>query len=262
MDARRHALDLLATPQGDTRFGPSYLVRDIVDRAGCLRHAAYEALWGLVGEGLVYLDPDGQPGTDNWRWRLSRDGVCAAEGGTWEPRDPDGFLRRLHRQTPDIDPGALVYLDEALQAFNARCYLSSSVMLGVAAEQVFTGLARAVVDAVGSRSVKLGDALDNVRSSQNARFAELRKVLEPLRPNLPSGLADPLTLDAVADLLRVTRNDAGHPTSVQIDEDTARTHLAVAGGYLGKMTELRKHFEALATQGSTAASTPTTGTPG
>lgn len=214
MDARRHALDLLATPQGDTRFGPSYLVRDIVDRAGCLRHAAYEALWGLVGEGLIYLDPDGQPGTDNWRWRLSRNGVCATEGGTWEPRDPDGFLRRLHRQTPDIDPGALVYLDEALQAFNVRCYLSSSVMLGVAAEQVFTGL------------------------------------------------ADPLTLDAVADLLRVTRNDAGHPTSVQIDEDTARTHLAVAGGYLGKMTELRKHFEALATQGSTATSTPTTGTPG
>lgn len=45
-------------------------------------------------------------------------------------------------------------------------------------------------------------------------------------------------------LLRVARNDAGHPTGVRIDEDTARAHLLVAAGYLGKMTELRAYFEA------------------
>jgi hypothetical protein len=51
-------------------------------------------------------------------------------------------------------------------------------MLGVAAEQVFMGLAPAAVAAVGNRATKLGAALDNPRSSQNARFDELRKVLE------------------------------------------------------------------------------------
>jgi hypothetical protein len=116
-------------------------------------------------------------------------------------------------------------------------------MLGVAAEQVFTGLATAVVAAEPSRGKKLAERLADVRSSQNARFAELRKVLEPLRPSLPSELVDSLTLDAVGDLLRVTRNDAGHPSGRLIDEDTARSHLAVGGGYLAKMTELRLHFE-------------------
>jgi hypothetical protein len=115
-------------------------------------------------------------------------------------------------------------------------------MLGVAAEQVFTGLARAVVAAEPGRG-KLREALDNARSSQDARFAELRKVIEPLRPTLPSGLADQITLDGAADLLRVTRNDAGHPTGILVDEDTARAHLQVAAPWFGKMTALREHFE-------------------
>jgi hypothetical protein len=51
-----------------------------------------------------------------------------------------------------------------------------------------------------------------------------------------------LTLDAVADLLRVTRNDAGHPTGRRIDEDTAYTHLQMAARYLQKMTALEAHF--------------------
>lgn len=253
MDLRRHAIELLATPQGETRFGSSYLPAQIVARSGCRPHEAHAALWGLLGEGIAYLDP-GQQGPDNWKWRLTEVGLLAASGGTWEPRDPDGFLRRLRMQAPDVDPAALVYLDESLRAFGAQCYLSSSVMLGVAAEQVFMGLARAVVTAAGARATKLGKALDNPRSSQNTRFDELRKVLESDRESLPQGLADPLTLDAVTDLLRVTRNDAGHPSGVQIDEDTARTHLAVAGGYLAKMTELRNHFETITLQAAAASS--------
>jgi hypothetical protein len=259
MDVRRHTIELLATPRGETRFGSSYLPALIVTRSGCRPTEAHAALWGLVAEGLLYLDPSGQSGSDNWHWRLSEVGLLAAGGGTWEPRDADGFLRRLRKQAPDVDPDALVYLNESLRAFNARCYLSSSVMLGVAAEQVFMGLARAVVAAVGNRATKLRTALDNPRSSQNARFDELRKVLESDRASLPQGLADPLTLDAVTDLLRVTRNDAGHPSGVPIDEDTARTHLAVAGGYLAKMTELRKHFEATAAQTAASTATPPTG---
>ncbi|WP_269433557.1 hypothetical protein [Nonomuraea sp. SBT364] len=32
-----------------------------------------------------------------------------------------------------------------------------------------------------------------------------------MRPTLPDDLGDNLTMDAVADLLRITRNEAGHP---------------------------------------------------
>jgi len=46
----------------------------------------------------------------------------------------------------------------------------------------------------------------------------------------------------VGDLLRVTRNGAGHPTGQHVDEETARAHLQIAALYLRKMTALERYF--------------------
>ena len=164
----------------------------------------YEALWGLVADGLIFLDPAGQgSSTDNWRWRATTLGVTVAGGGAWEPRDADGYLRRLRASTPPVDDAAIAYATEALRAFNARAFLASSVMLGVAAEQTFTELAASLVRAHPTTTTKLASVLNNPRSSQAARYEEFRKAL-PARAAIPDQLADPLTMDAVADLLRVT----------------------------------------------------------
>jgi hypothetical protein len=236
-------LQHLGTPHAESRFSDAYLVRNITEAANCRPHQVWEALWGLVADGLVYLDPAGQgSGTDNWQWRLSATGIQAISGGTWEPRDPEGYLKRLRRHSPKIDPVAIRYLSEALSAFNARCYLATSVMLGVASESVVDGLARAVLDRRGDAAKRLRRALENPRASQLSRFTEMRKQLEPIRSELPEGLADTVTLDAVADLLRVTRNEAGHPTGADIDEDTAYTHLQMAARYIQKMTDLQDHL--------------------
>ncbi len=245
MDLCRLLLDRLATPHTDNRFSPSYLVAEVRAEANCPPHRVYEALWGLVGEGLIYLDPAGQgSGTDNWQWRLSAAGIQVVSGGPWEPRDPEGYLRRLRRDIPNADASALFYVEEALRAFNARCFLASSVMLGVASERVFLLLARAFAESRPETTTELVRLLDNPGATYFRRFQEFRKRLEPLRSDLPPGLGDVLTLDAVGDLLRVTRNDAGHPTGRDVDEDTARTHLQIAAVYLRKMTELRDHLEA------------------
>jgi len=239
MELRERLLEHLASPQAETRFGQSYLVTQIARSGARPPHEVWEALWGLVAEGLVYLDP-GIQGPDNWRWRLSRLGIQAVSGGAWEPRDPRGYLRRLRQSSPEIDSIAIRYVEEALRAFNARCYLASSVMLGVASERVVEGLAQVVFELRGDRAKKLRTALDNPRASQLSRFQELRKQLEPMRPELPYDLGDTLTLDAVANLLRLTRNEAGHPTGAEVSEDTAYTHLQMAAIYLQKMTALQE----------------------
>jgi hypothetical protein len=131
-----------------------------------------------VADGLIYLDPRGQ-GPDNWRWRASAAGVRAAQGGAWEPDEREGFLRRLQRQAPDLDPIAFRYMQEALGSFNSRCYLATVVMLGVAAEMVFLALAEAVVAAVGSAASKLRQALDNPRASQHSRFVSCARCCSP-----------------------------------------------------------------------------------
>jgi hypothetical protein len=243
MDLRSSVLQHLATPGTDSRFNDAYMVTPLARQTGCAPHEVWEALWGLVAEGLVYLYPNRQPSPDNWQWRLSKIGISAATGGSWDPHDAENYLGRLRKHTPPLDAAALDYVEEALRAFNARCYLAASVMLGVASERVFEGVAWSAIKALGPSATKLRQAMENPRTSQAARFTALRAALEPHRGGLPQGLADNLTLDAVAELLRITRNDAGHPTGAVVDEDTAYTHLQMGARYLQKMTSLQAHFD-------------------
>jgi hypothetical protein len=163
------------------------------------------------------------------------------KGGSWEPRDPDGYLERVRREIPDLDDLVALYITEALRSFNGRCYLATSVMLGVAAERAFLVMA----ESYGASSVAGAPAIAKELAKRGNYFAlwtEFRKRIEPVRQDLPNGLADALTLDAIADLIRLTRNEVGHPTGRQIDEDTARVHLTIAPVYLRKMQLLSAHF--------------------
>ncbi|WP_158074111.1 hypothetical protein [Micromonospora sp. CB01531] len=242
VNVRRTVLQRLGSG-GASRFGRPYLVGTIRQETGCSEAEVWEALWGLVGDGLVYLDTAGQgSGTDNWQWRLSADGQRVAKGGSWEPRDPDGYLDRIRREIPDLDDLIELYLTEALRSFNGRCYLATSVMLGVAAERAFLVMAQSYATSSMAGAPAMAKELAKPRSNYFALWTEFRKRIEPVRQDLPDGLADALTLDAIADLIRLTRNEVGHPTGRQIDEDTARVHLTIAPVYLRKMQQLTVHF--------------------
>jgi hypothetical protein len=241
-DVRVNVLRRLASRGTDARFHEAYFVHPLARELQCHPAQVMEALWGLVGEGLVYLDRAGQGSqTDNWQWRLSSTGIAAAQGGSWEPRDIDGYLKRLRAHRPPIDDVAVRYVEEALRAFNARCYLATSVMLGVASERVINELGHVIAAAAGVKATKLSKLLSNPATRLAAQFDEMRKLL--VQMELPDELTDTLTLDAVADLLRISRNNAGHPTGAMVDEDTAYTHLQMAARYLQKMTTLHAHLK-------------------
>jgi hypothetical protein len=141
-----------------------------------------------------------------------------------------------------LDELVELYLTEALQSFNGRCYLATSVMLGVAAERAFLVMAETYATSSMAGAPAMAKELAKPRSNYYTLWTEFRRRIEPVRQELPNGLADALTLDAIADLIRLTRNEAGHPTGRQIDEDTARVHLTVAPVYLRKMQQLAAHF--------------------
>lgn len=242
---REAVLDWLSRPGADNRFRLDAFVRDVREAKGWRRHDVLAAVWGLVAEGLVYLDHEDQPSDAWWRWKLSPAGLRAVNGGAWEPTTMDRYLNRLRRDAPALDGIVLQYVEEALRAFNAQCYLAAAVMVGVASERAFLLLAEAFAEAVGEQASALRKELSNPRSSQHRRYAEFRKLVEHRRDRLPNGLVDPIALDGVAELLRVVRNDAGHPTGAEIDEDTARTQLLIAGPYLQKMARLRAHVQGL-----------------
>ena len=235
-------------PDKPAQLGVAYLPRELSEQLGCTRTQVYEALWALAGDGMIYLQNNPMyTNIDRWLWLPSELGRRVLQGGDWHPEDPEGLLRRLDRQSPTLDPVARQYFAEALGAFRARCYLATAVMLGVASEAAFGGLAEAYIGSLPpERAASARKDLTGARQSYFHRWEALRRRIDPVREQLPEDLRDRLLLDAVSDLLRITRNDVGHPTGRLIDEDTARTHLLIAATYLGRMTALQDHFTAQA----------------
>jgi hypothetical protein len=90
------------------------------------------AVWSLLAQGLAYIDYS-QPAPENWELRLSEAGAAAAADRHPNPDDPAGYLVRL-REIPHMSSLVREYATEALQAYNARLYRASAVMLGVASE--------------------------------------------------------------------------------------------------------------------------------
>ncbi len=76
-------------------------------------------------------------------------------------------------------------VEDQVRAFSARCYLACSVMLGVASEQAFRGLAGAFVAANGEQYGKLGKLRTRVRFPSPAIplyavFSQVRGCMAPL----------------------------------------------------------------------------------
>lgn len=226
----------------ENRFGQMYLPTKAAASTGLSTARVMEALWGLTADQLVFLDPEGQ-GKDNWRWKLTERGRNATSEGVWEPSDPEGFMDRFRRENPDADDVMLMYYEEALRSYAAQCYLATSVMLGVAAERAFNLMASDYVDSGIAGADKMAQEIERPRSNYSSHWDEFRKRIEPIRKTIPDDLADMLTLDAVADLIRLTRNDSGHPSGRAVDRDTARVHLIMAASYFGKMRKLGEYLK-------------------
>ena len=199
----------------------------------------------MIGDGLVYIDFEGSS-PENWELALSEKGRHVVESGDeFSPYDPDGYLDELKKRIPELDDTVILYASESLLAFNADCYISTMVMLGVASEKAFLLLAEAFAAwlPVGQSS-KLLSIIQDPKQNVIAKFVEFRKRIEPCKPDLPSEFADnmALTLDSVFDLIRVYRNESGHPTGKRLDKRDAFITLQMFAAYLQKIFGLIAFF--------------------
>jgi hypothetical protein len=142
-----------------------------------------------------------------------------------------------------------VYAAEAVRAYAASCYLASSVMLGVASERAFQLLGEAFGTWLPAEEAnRFMQVFGNTRQTYINKFLEFRRRIEPRKGMLPYEFSDnmSLTLDSVLDLLRITRNEAGHPIGRVVDRDEAYINLQMFARYLIKLYALRSWFSAQA----------------
>jgi hypothetical protein len=180
---------------------------------------AREVFWDLFRQGLITLGKDSQWNTGWPCFRLSRFGAKALKNQSpYRFHDITSYLTIVKQEVPDILDCAVIYLEEAVAAFYADCLLASCMMLGVAAEAEFLRLVDVATKSTTHAATFASIAKQTVIRPKITKF---HTALKPLIPTLQpkkdfEDLDSNLTL--IQSVLRIARNDAGHPTATTIPE--------------------------------------------
>jgi hypothetical protein len=210
------------------------------------RELACQMFYELALDGVIV--PGIGPNTNSllsWPfYRVTEYGKQVLGTPEYQPHDPGGYIKRLRTEIPAVDGTIVRYLDESLACFQRRTLLASAVMLGCAAEKA----ALLLVDVFGTAIRDPVKQQQYEKETKNwmisRKYDALWKRLEPLAKGLPKELGDDLhtILDRVFDLIRTTRNEAGHPTGKIVDRDVMTANLILFPSYCRRVYCLIEHF--------------------
>jgi hypothetical protein len=155
-----------------------------------------------------------------------------------DPLNPGGYLAHLD-QVAQITPIARAYIEEALKTWAADCFKASAVMVGAASERLILD----VRDALLIRMQALGLTISaDLKAWQISRV--LRAIigqLNPRRDAMPGELRERYDgfWTALTTQIRIARNDAGHPSSIDpVTQETVHASLLIFPELAGLATGL------------------------
>lgn len=160
---------------------------------------------GLVAWGSNISNPDPP------LFHITVKGRQALANATRDPSNPAGYLRHL-ASIAHVDPAAMSYLIEGLDCYVAGLFKASAVMIGAASESLILNLRDVSVGRMKALEIHVPAAMKDwkVKTIFDAlnKFFKEEKLPAPLRELFEANWS------AFAMQIRSTRNDAGHPTSV------------------------------------------------
>lgn len=147
-------------------------------------------------------------------FHLTEMGKKSLEDFSRDPVNPVGYLAYVAKQAK-LNPIAQSYLEEALRTFNNDCIKSSVVMLGAAAESMALDLRDALVSKI--HSAKRTPPKDLVDYRIKKVLDGLEKEISAHQKELPTALHETFESQWTAFVheIRIARNEAGHPKSVE-----------------------------------------------
>lgn len=203
---------------------------------------ARELFWSFIIQGI--LIPGLNSGNPNLPFfTLTEYGRHILSSPDPTPHDPDGYLKHLKHIVPSLDPVVMAYVNEGLDCFLRGNYTASVVMLGVANEKLILDLAQTLQQALtGEEATNIQKVID--RENISRIYEGLKKRLIPRIKSLPSGLGDALEglLDGVFAIIRIHRNQAGHPTGQFFDRLTALGLYSSFPFYCERVSQLTNHI--------------------
>jgi hypothetical protein len=177
-----------------------------------------ELLWALINSGVLVQGKDSS--NEQWPWlSVTELGDDYLKHGGPDVYDPDGYVNQVAERHA-IDAVEAPYLGQAVSAFHADLPDAGAVMLGAAAEHVILLLA----EAIGRADDTTARKVEKLLSGPVLRVLTFVTLyLETRKNDLPRQLREQLetTFAGVASMIRVARNDAGHPALGNVDRDHA-----------------------------------------
>ena len=203
---------------------------------------AQEVFWSFIVQGILL------PGYNDQHlelpfFRLTDYGKSVLDSPDPVPYDTDGYLEHLKSVAPNLDSIAMTYVAEGLDCFVRGNYMASLVMLGVGSEKLMLDLAQALQQALPpDEATKMQKSIEKDRISKI--YVELKKHFSPHINGLPPALRDglELLLDGVFTIIRIHRNEAGHPTGKRFDRLTVLGLFSVFPSYCERMSQLIEYL--------------------
>ena len=145
---------------------------------------------------------------------LTAHGAETIKNVSRDPSNPSGYRTAIDADVRD-QPIVISYLAEALDTFNKGSIKASAVMLGAAAESMNLGVRDLLKDRMIAAGKTPPKSLDDFRIAEVLRTIE--KELTPRMKDMPRELRERFESywPAWTGLFRMTRNEAGHPKSVE-----------------------------------------------
>jgi hypothetical protein len=143
--------------------------------------------------------------------------------GEYVPYDTGQYLRQIRSDIPTLDSTVDRYLIEALNCFRSGTHLSCAVMTGVASARVLLHLRDEIRKALQPEDRKQRFDSDTSGKVIKRVYEEIWKRLDPNLERLPEILRGSVgtELAGIVELIRKTRNDAGHPTGRSVRKEEA-----------------------------------------
>jgi hypothetical protein len=191
-----------------------------------------EVVWALAFQGILVPGIDnGQQASLPW-FKITEWGKRCLEKHEYLPFDAGLFIERIRNEIPALDSVVQLYLAESLKCFRYDAFVAAAAMVGVAAERMMLVLQGAVYGALDTEEKKERFSKDAAGSIKRV-FDAIWKKLDPVREQMPDNLRESLRveLDGIFELIRKTRNEAGHPTGRNIEREEAQALLLLFPTY-------------------------------
>ena len=202
-----------------------------------------EVFWDLFRQGFIMLGT--ASGNDAFPFfRVTSYGKKLLEHNQ-DPyffHDVSTYQTVIRQNIADIDEITLLYLKEAMQAFMSGCLLSSSVMLGVAAEHSFEKLLETIAgnpryEPVFRSVFKERSILPKLNKFKLILDQHIGEFTPEIREDLDTNFS------GIIAIVRNFRNESGHPSGKIISREQCYILLQLFIPYCKKIYQLKKFFE-------------------